>query len=551
MNMFESLKNKIKNYDHTDFRDLMKKYGEHLTVAFTRLEKHLEKYKNTYGLIGKLLYGTGVFFLKLIEVMLFIIVSFWNAITQSFFINLILSFLVIVVLLYALFKIAPHTGNISFTGYRENIYIDTTADNVYIYDGNITDDIIEDVAGEVYVYNCQIQDSDNIDDYEIIRLKGMYKYTAMDSKQLESYGITMDSSNDDGYYNGLVAGASTFTDTNLTIYELKNYFRDYFEVETYSDGEEYLNNIFLQGIESRALYSRILQEIQGYKSNKRDVRFKYFSPQEKCVIDSSNIFLFCPGFTVYPLTDTCQIEIIDANSTFGNEEVLNTIPIQEEFVISKSNNYTDENIDVATMYIRGSCGLRYQDTDPKIIIEGSKGMQAEVTGDFVFNYSNEPTEFDLHNRRLDIESRYGLLDIIIGYGEANRRSLSLNGEITRGYISGINLFPSFSSWYRNNVYLVPLTLISTIFTCATLMLSKKKTTSSWNPFEVDKENKKDDESKSQSPTIIINIMSQSPLEVSIDKDSSEKDNGNTSNSHSNEPEAYEDEYLDEHPECAD
>ena len=484
--------------------------------------------------------------------------SIWNAITQSFLFNIIFSFLTIILLLYFLFKIAPHTGNVSFNGDKKDTYIDTTADNIFIANKSLSNNNIRNIYGSICSLYCQVNDDESVNDYEFIRLNGLFEYTAIDTNQLALHGINNEFSQ--GLFNEyqIFIGATTSSNTTKTLYELKDEFHEYFEdgLYPYTDLEEYLGDTFLHEIESSSLYSKIMQEIRGYKTNQRDIAFRYFSHEDTYSIDGTNIFLFSPGFEVHPLTEDCQIEILDPLSGYNGDidsvEVLKTVPVRNNFVISNSNKY-DEELGGCLAIFDGSCDINCWDSDSVIIIEGSKGIQAEVTGDFVFNYSNEPTELQLHNRILDLESRYGLLDIVIGEDEANKNSLSISGEITRGFVSGINLFPSFNSWYRNNVYLLPLTLITTIFTCVTLMQSKKKTaaTPSWNPFDVKKEENKKDAENPQPPTIIIKLVSQSPIDASIVKDTPMTEDKDTDINPSNVSKEVDDDYIDEHPECAD
>lgn len=45
----------------------------------------------------------------------------------------------------------------------------------------------------------------------------------------------------------------------------------------------------------------------------------------------------------------------------------------------------------------------------------------------------------------------------------NMRKIILTGSAEEAAISKLSIFPDFPTWFRENIYLIPLTLISTIF----------------------------------------------------------------------------------------
>ena len=53
-------------------------------------------------------------------------------------------------------------------------------------------------------------------------------------------------------------------------------------------------------------------------------------------------------------------------------------------------------------------------------------------------------------------------------------TMTVNGSVTTAELSGIDLFPSFPGWYRNNIYLIPASLITIITGAIALLKMTKK-----------------------------------------------------------------------------
>ena len=550
--MIKSLIKKIREFCKMDLNSSLNNIRRNLSDKSEKVEKHLERHRYTYHLVGSILFSIFVIFLKLIEIILFVIVSIWNAITQSFLFNVVFAFLVIYILLHFLFGIAPHTGVISFDGNREDLAINTTADNISIMDSSPPEDILTHVNGDVFFLNCKILNNDNLNDYESIRLKGEFKYSLLQLQQLELNDnlYNLDREYDDRAF----VFATTGNDSDYTIYDLKQSLHNHLNYETYktasSDGlENYFFDTMWHVIESSSIYSRIMLEIRCFQVSKRDTKINYlfFDDKKMCSIDSKQIVCLAPGFKLSPLSDDCQIEeieIVDSKAYYDNPRIIQTIPIRNDITIFDSSVYNSEY--GCMLLINGSCDINNTDNSMLIRVEGANSIQTGCTGDFVFYYGNEPTELKLKNRKVELSSRSGQMDYTIGDIESNGgNTLKIDGEIDRGFISDIDLFPSFSTWYRNNVYLVPLTLISTIFAGVTLMRTKHKAQKKWNPFK----EKKEEKQTSQLPTLIIKVEPQAPLNVSVETNvSSNKRNINKKRYCESE---LEEDYLDEHPECAD
>mgnify|MGYP001624054482 CR=1 FL=1 len=52
-------------------------------------------------------------------------------------------------------------------------------------------------------------------------------------------------------------------------------------------------------------------------------------------------------------------------------------------------------------------------------------------------------------------------------------TLNLYGQVDKGTIDGYTIFPTFINWYYENVFLAPLTLISTLTGGITLMKKRQ------------------------------------------------------------------------------
>ncbi|MCL2670911.1 MAG: hypothetical protein FWF10_02615 [Clostridiales bacterium] len=93
-------------------------------------------------------------------------------------------------------------------------------------------------------------------------------------------------------------------------------------------------------------------------------------------------------------------------------------------------------------------------------------------GELDFSYSPNSIHYALRNQKILLESKDTLYaEIVLGRGIEN---ISINGIVHNATISDMSLFPSFWGWYRDNIYLIPLTLLSTIFGGVAIMINKRK-----------------------------------------------------------------------------
>lgn len=102
-----------------------------------------------------------------------------------------------------------------------------------------------------------------------------------------------------------------------------------------------------------------------------------------------------------------------------------------------------------------------------------EAISSQSDGKINFSYTPSSIEYDLNHQQVSLYSKEGRMQANIVF-DGKVQSFSLYGIVNKASISEMNLFPSFFNWYRDNIYLAPITLITTIFGGVTLMLNKKK-----------------------------------------------------------------------------
>lgn len=82
------------------------------------------------------------------------------------------------------------------------------------------------------------------------------------------------------------------------------------------------------------------------------------------------------------------------------------------------------------------------------------------TGNLEFLYSTTPEVFTLRKESLYLRGDSTALNADIEFNDGYYYELF--GFVNSAEMSSLNLFPSFIGWYRENIYLIPLTFISTL-----------------------------------------------------------------------------------------
>ena len=116
---------------------------------------------------------------------------------------------------------------------------------------------------------------------------------------------------------------------------------------------------------------------------------------------------------------------------------------------------------------------RYQLTLSCVGVEQVRGY---MTGQLLFQNTNTPKTYPLAGQLVDIKSKNHGLRVILSRDMQNgeQGALLVNGEATQMDISGINPFPDLRMWFRENIYMAPVSLLSVMISMFGLTLSQKK-----------------------------------------------------------------------------
>jgi len=140
-----------------------------------------------------------------------------------------------------------------------------------------------------------------------------------------------------------------------------------------------------------------------------------------------------------------------------NKESLNYVMGFKNNATVNIHNYLDQDV-----HSNGS-----------IDISGISAISSKGYGVLDFSYLPTPANFSLNSQYVRLHSKNNQLRASITFDESLSK-VDINGMVNEASISGMSLFPSFFGWFRDTVYLAPITLITTIFGGVTLMLNSKK-----------------------------------------------------------------------------
>ena len=408
--------------------------------------------------IGKLFYSVLILCIQVLVVLVRIIIDILNIVTHSFIFIVTVSFLVIVFLLFLIFILAPHTAYVSYPEDESSrISFNTTMDSVFItneHPEKFTISMLQDpsdpmrIPPEVDLTNCTLQLYDDQgklvekQEYGHLRLKGEFKLFSVLLHQ--SY------------------------ESNIPITE-----HSYIEAK-YSPGfinlweeNSIVNNQFHTRMGQFLIETFAPQFLQDSTTDVRTLYMSYSSNLNKMTIFTGEYdIVYCGGtmLGITPLEDDCSIMILDEWGTVTKEE-----PISDGFSVvplDKSKTVSAE--------VKGPCYVECDnDNNWTIDVQGATNLEAEINGTLDFIYGQKPTKHDLLGRNISLRSKQGGIDLKITNKE-EKAILSFNGEVSYAKLAGMDLFPSFGSWYRDEAHLIPLTLVTTIFSAVTLMQASKR-----------------------------------------------------------------------------
>ena len=446
-------------------------------------------------------------------IMIFLIIDIFLYMRTSFFINVAKAFVTIILLLLIIFKIAPHTAFVSLSGSGNLIDINTTADSVSFY----SDAIRTGDDGEVYFNNYKtLFENKNIEsDVNNFILKGCFQFLVSDMQKdnrEETYVDDIQS-----LENGIVITAHSNSTTEFN----ENEYVDTLMQEvngnniTSGDGNEkyvfHALSKFMKTILKQYIYPIFLQE---YISSERDLILKFSSDDSTFHVENERIEVDTLSFLVKPLDTNCTL--IKMDKKFNN---IGEIPLSDEFVLEPLKN--------SAIYFIDHCTINSEDF--VLDVRGAAKVETDITGKMTFTYGDTPKRYDLSTQTLSLSSKQGDIDCNIRVID-KERTISLQGEVSKALRSNVDLFPSFGTWYRNNVYLIPLTLISTIFAGVSLMKTqnskkdKSLITKVYNMIhdisegkELENDNEEQKGDKQKENIIVVTVKTQTPIEISTDK----------------------------------
>lgn len=93
------------------------------------------------------------------------------------------------------------------------------------------------------------------------------------------------------------------------------------------------------------------------------------------------------------------------------------------------------------------------------------------SGKLTMSYTPHPEEYILHGQELNLTSSDGHLACAY---DGSKHTLSCSGHVQSAYLSGMNLFPDFWSWYYSNSYIAPFTIISSVIAAHAQFTSHRK-----------------------------------------------------------------------------
>lgn len=107
------------------------------------------------------------------------------------------------------------------------------------------------------------------------------------------------------------------------------------------------------------------------------------------------------------------------------------------------------------------------------VLQGSNLQSSNITGTGKIEMSYSPVTNKYTSRVQELSLVSSKNQINFEY-DSETNKIVLNGFVNKAYLSGYSLFPNFWNWYVSNMYMAPLTLISTVFAGVSMMNSNRK-----------------------------------------------------------------------------
>lgn len=330
--------------------------------------------------------------------------------------NTLRIFILVVCLLLIIFYCSPKNAHVIYSASQVSEISDIDFDNAKI---SLCTNMFS-----IHDFEKIVIEVSNIDNIEIDN----EKYTCNDCNNEYRFVVTSGSESLDGYVNFFNAnkGAGDY----LNCYISSNF-------ERYNDFDKspfYIKSIDTDGFQ---ITSQISFNISTDSS--LDVFF-----------DDCNISLECDNKLI---------------KSFSNSRV----------TINKANNdYSDLNFSVQGLSNLDIVQINDRiSSQAQIKLENIKTISCVSSGNLNFKYTLNPSIYETNEQSLSLESKHRELDAIIEF-DKQLRNIKMLGMVSNAYLSNLNLFPSFAGWYRENVYLAPLTLATTVLGAVSLTNKNKK-----------------------------------------------------------------------------
>lgn len=181
------------------------------------------------------------------------------------------------------------------------------------------------------------------------------------------------------------------------------------------------------------------------------------------------------------LIDTLIKDIINEQKGFIDEITNNDGSIKKEYeteyqnykhIIDKFKNDEAYSVQIYTESSEKDLNLQHEFVDFGII-ESKYTNLCKVVANGTVDISYTPTaeEYILKRQEIYLDSIDSLLNISY---DVKNNLVFISGYVNDAVLSQMSLFPDFWNWYFSNIYMVPLTLISSVFTALSMMNALRK-----------------------------------------------------------------------------
>lgn len=136
------------------------------------------------------------------------------------------------------------------------------------------------------------------------------------------------------------------------------------------------------------------------------------------------------------------------------------IPLEEKCCIFLNNS--NANID----FLQGKFGIMMWHSvngESNFSVSSICDININCNGDLYFSYIPESTKYKIYFQDIKLHSKDDNIKCEYVFDlETNKQQILINGNINKAYLSDNNLFPNLIGWFKSNIYMIPLTLVSAV-----------------------------------------------------------------------------------------